>query len=289
MKKLLSLAAVAAASLVSMAARAQQAPLPPDVIGLDTPEGEKLLSESDSKSDFGKLVSTFVTQERGSYCGVASAVTVLNALPIKLPSGDLPGPMFTQQNFFGEATAKLMSADEAGRGGMTLAQLGNLLQTHPVTVELIYGSDISLDEMRARLSKNVANATDFAIINYNRGELAQESMGHISPLGAYHAASDRFLVLDVARYKYPPQWVKAEALHRAMRSTDIVSGKSRGFLVVAAAKAPPGSRFLAPARRPVMLLGGIITAAFFVGLGVGIAIGNARGKRVRHEPSPDAN
>jgi hypothetical protein len=278
----------AALFLVAVPARAQQSPLPPEVIGLDTAEGEKLLSESDGKSDFAKLVSTFVTQERGSYCGVASAVTVLNALPIKFPDGDLPAPMYTQKNFFAEATSKIMSADEAARGGMTLAQFGNLLQTHPVNVELVYGSDISLDDMRARLSKNVATPTDFAIINYNRGELAQESMGHISPLAAYHAASDRFLVLDVARYKYPPQWVKAEALHRAMRSTDIVSGKSRGFVVVTAAKAPPGSRFLAPARRPVMLLGGIITAAFFVGLGVGVLIGKARGKRAA-QPSPDAN
>jgi hypothetical protein len=288
MKSLLPFAATMFVVASTGVARAQQAPLPPDVIGLDTAEGEKLLSESDSKSDFAKLVSTFVTQERSSYCGVASAVAVLNALPIKLPDSDGPGPMFTQKNFFATETAKLMSADEAARGGMTLAQLGNLLQTHPVNVEIVYASDISLDEMRARLSKNVATPTDFAIVNYSRGELAQESMGHISPLGAYHAGSDRFLVLDVARYKYPPQWVKAEALHRAMRSGDIVSGKSRGFAVVTAAKAPPGSRFLAPARRPVMLLGGIITAAFFVGLGVGLLIGNARGKRVR-TASPEAN
>lgn len=288
MQKLLATAALAVATVVALPARAQQAPLPPEVIGLDTAEGERLLSEATSKSDFAKLVSTFVTQERGSYCGVASAVTVLNALPIKLPDSNLPGPMFTQQNFFAEATAKVMSAEEAARGGMTLAQLGNLLQTHPVSVELVYASDISLDDMRARLSKNVATANDFAIVNYNRGELMQESMGHISPLGAYHAASDRFLVLDVARYKYPPQWVRADALHRAMLSTDIVSGKSRGFVVVTAAKAPPGSRFLAPARRPVMLLGGIITAAFFVGLGVGLLIGRSLRKQ-RGQPSPNAN
>jgi hypothetical protein len=83
--------------------------------------------------------------------------------------------------------------------------------------------------------------------------------------------------------------VKTDALHRAMRTTDIVSGKSRGFLVVSAAKVPPGSRFLAPARRPVMLLGGIITAAFFVGLGVGLLIGRARAKKGPLPPSQDAN
>jgi hypothetical protein len=288
MQKLSATALLAVATFVALPARAEQAPLPHDVIGLDTAEGERLLTESTSKSDFAKLVSTFVTQERGSFCGVASAVTVLNALPIKLPEGNLPGPMYTQQNFFDEATSKVMSADEAARGGMTLAQLGNLLQTHSVNVELVYATDISVDDMRSRLSKNMATANDFVIVNYNRGELMQESMGHISPLGAYHAASDRFLVLDVARYKYPPQWVRADALHRAMQSTDIASGKSRGFVIVTPAKAPPGSRFLAPTRRPVMLLGGIITAAFVVGLGVGLLVGRATWKRAP-APSPNAN
>ena len=32
-----------------------------------------------------------------------------------------------------------------------------------------------------------------------------------SPLGAYDEKADRFLILDVARYKYPPVWVTAEA------------------------------------------------------------------------------
>jgi hypothetical protein len=44
-------------------------------------------------------------------------------------------------------------------------------------------------------------------VNYQRGALGQKESGHISPLAAYNAASDRFLILDVAAYKYPPVWV----------------------------------------------------------------------------------
>lgn len=259
-------------------ASAQHAPLPPDLIALDTPEGEKLLVEAPAKADFVRLVSSYTTQDRPPFCGVASAVTVLNALPIPHPATEV-GALFTQQNVFNEQARTVITPEAVGRGGMTLAQLANLLQSHPANVELTYASDISIDEMRSRLSKNLATTGDYVIVNYNRGELAQESMGHISPLGAYHAGSDRFLLLDVARYKYPPHWVTAEALHRAMRAGDLVSGKSRGFLTVSAAPLPPGTRFTANVRRPMMILSGIIAAALMVGLGIGFLVGRASGKR----------
>ena len=54
----------------------------------------------------------------------------------------------------------------------------------------------------------------FVIINYLRKAIGQEKGGHISPLAAFDAESDRFLILDVARYKYPPVWVKTAELFR---------------------------------------------------------------------------
>jgi Phytochelatin synthase len=41
------------------------------------------------------------------------------------------------------------------------------------------------------------------VIRQNRA-IGQEQGGHISPLAAYDAETDRFLILDVSRYKYPP-------------------------------------------------------------------------------------
>src|SRR4051812_33965317 len=84
------------------AARAERALLPPDLIALDSPEGERLLVEALAREDFFHLAETFVTQERPSYCGVASSVMVLNALPIIAPLAE-PAPMFTQENLFNEA------------------------------------------------------------------------------------------------------------------------------------------------------------------------------------------
>ena len=45
--------------------------------------------------------------------------------------------------------------------------------------------------------------------------------------------SDRFLILDVARYKYPPVWVTASDLFAAMNTTDAANNnKTRGYVLV---------------------------------------------------------
>ena len=73
----------------------------------------------------------------------------------------------------------------------------------------------------------------FVLVNYLRSAIGQEKGGHISPLAAYDAETDRFLVLDVSRYKYPPIWVDAAALHGAMNTPDADNGgRSRGYLTV---------------------------------------------------------
>ncbi|MCV3216990.1 phytochelatin synthase family protein [Plectonema radiosum NIES-515] len=51
-------------------------------------------------------------------------------------------------------------------------------------------------------------------------------------LQASNEQTDRFLILDVSRYKYPPVWVKAADLWKAMSTTDSESGKTRGFVFV---------------------------------------------------------
>jgi hypothetical protein len=52
-------------------------------------------------------------------------------------------------------------------------------------------------------------------------------------LAAYDADTDRFLILDVSRYKYPPVWVEAEDLFSAMDTPDSDNGnRSRGYVIV---------------------------------------------------------
>lgn len=61
----------------------------------------------------------------------------------------------------------------------------------------------------------------------------QQKGGHISPLAAYDRETDRFMILDVARYKYPPVWVKTEDLFAAMNTPDSDNdNRSRGYVLV---------------------------------------------------------
>lgn len=45
-------------------------------------------------------------------------------------------------------------------------------------------------------------------------------------------ARDLALVLDVARFKYPPHWVAAERLWSAMQAVDPTTGQTRGWMAL---------------------------------------------------------
>ena len=71
------------------------------------------------------------------------------------------------------------------------------------------------------------------MVNYLRKAIGQESGGHISRLAAYDAETDRFLILDVSRYKYPPVWVGAADLFKAMNTIDKDNqNKTRGYVLI---------------------------------------------------------
>ena len=72
----------------------------------------------------------------------------------------------------------------------------------------------------------------YFVATYSRAVLNQTGDGHYSPIGGYNLASDMVLVFDVARFKYPPHWVKLELLAAAMCTKDSESGATRGYAVL---------------------------------------------------------
>jgi hypothetical protein len=153
---------------------------------------------------------------------------VLNALGSKR-QGYRP---LTQDTFFDGQTQNIRSSYAVTFGGMTLDELAALLRSHNVKVEVYYASGTTLNQFRAQAKANLTRSGDYIIVNYQRSVLGQGKSGHISPLAAYHEQSDRFLIEDVASYKYPPVWVSTENLWKAMNTTDSISKKTRGYLVV---------------------------------------------------------
>lgn len=214
---------------------AQTLPLSRNLIAFNSAEGELLLLESKARKDYWNLSMQFITQNNQAYCGVASIVMVLNALSIPAPVAQEYAPyhVFTQDNFFdNEQTKKVLSPEVVSRQGMTLDQLGQLLGSYPVKVKGYHASESSLEKFRSSVVANLKQPDNFVLVNYLRKSMGQEKGGHISPIAAYNEQTDRFLILDVSRYKYPPIWVKTADLWRAMATVDSVSGKTRGFVFV---------------------------------------------------------
>ncbi|WP_395020357.1 phytochelatin synthase family protein [Dongia sp.] len=60
----------------------------------------------------------------------------------------------------------------------------------------------------------------------------QWDIGHFSPIGAYDAATDRVLLLDVWKADYEPYWVDRMRLLKGMVPISPISGSPRGYLVL---------------------------------------------------------
>ena len=231
----LQMAAVVLSLFAVAEPRAETLPLPADLVALPSEQGEALLFGAEARSDFAPLSAQFVTQVNPAFCGPATIAMVLNALELPRPPSDatLGLGLFDQDNVFSAAAEAAKPRAEVLRGGMTLDDLGAFLGSYGLDVAVTYARDSSLDTFRDTVVAGLNDRDRFVLVNYLRSAIGQEKGGHISPLAAYDADTDRFLVLDVSRYKYPPIWVEAKALYGAMDTPDADNGgQSRGFVVV---------------------------------------------------------
>lgn len=240
MKHLIKTFVIAAAAIIVglSPARTETLPLPDGVIGLSTPEGAALLFGAEASNDYFPLSIHFTTQDNPAYCGPASIAMVLNALDIPRPPSDmtLGRGMFDQKNIFTPAAEAVKPAASITSPpyGMTLDELGGVLAAHDLKVNVVHAADSDLESFREVAIGQLAQDGNFILVNYLRKAIGQESGGHISPLGAYDKDTDRFLILDVTRYKYPPVWVEAKALFDAMNTVDKDNNnQTRGYVTVA--------------------------------------------------------
>lgn len=214
---------------------AQTLPLPETLIGAASDTGEAILIDADAREAYFPLVNNFVTQQNQAFCGVASTVMILNAMGLPAPAVPAFDPYhtFTQDNLLTAETEKIIPLELIKKQGITIDQLAGMIGTFPVNVKLTHAAESSVETFRTDASKALATRGQFVIVNYLRKAISQERGGHISPLAAFDVETDRFLILDVARYKYPPVWVKTADLFAAMNTTDSDNGnKTRGYVLV---------------------------------------------------------
>ncbi|MDQ3369870.1 MAG: phytochelatin synthase family protein [Myxococcota bacterium] len=205
-------------------------PLPADATEFSSPAGRQLFAEAlaaGGLDGYFRLAEQFHTQAEPEFCGLGSLVVALNALGID-PGRLWKGPW---RWFSEELLDCCVSLDQVRRRGLDLDEVACLARCNGAAVELARAETSDAAAWRASLSA-AARGEGVVIASYDRAGVDQTGSGHFSPIGGYHAARDLVLVLDVARFKYPPHWISAERLWQAMHAIDPVTGRSRGWLAL---------------------------------------------------------
>jgi hypothetical protein len=233
----------------------------PELVAFASDEGLARLARSDAKADFAALANQFEAQSNSIFCGPTSAAIVLNTVYSRNPAlprdrsrlrledlrylsagADPVVPRWTQDNVIdkgaktraqvlGEPMQIPGKAQPQRDSGYQLRQFDEMLRANGLRTRLVVVDDTRPEaSVRDDLVRALARPGEYAVVNYRREAVGQKGGGHISPLGAYDAGSDSFLVLDVNPAAAGWVWMPTAALVRGMRSFDTV--ENRGYVVV---------------------------------------------------------
>jgi len=211
--------------------------LPAEAIAFSSPMGKDLFSQAladGGLEGYFPLAEQFHTQSEPALCGLASLVVALNALAID-PGRVWKGPWRWFSEELLDCCVRLADAQESG---IVMDDLACLARCNGAEVRVRRTDTASPDDWRDALEQ-AAKAEAVLVASYDRAVLGQTGSGHFSPIGGYHRGKDLVLILDVARFKYPPHWVSAERLWRAMSGIDLATGKARGWLEIRRAEVGP--------------------------------------------------
>ncbi len=228
---------LAALPLTAAAADAVSAEVP-GVVYWSSDAGKALRARITPDADYWQLIPWFTNQINQSYCGVASAVTVLNAMPIKKPVDPIYAPYayFTQSSFFTPEVVKVISPQTVSNQGMTRDEMVETLTQLGVKATTVAGDEVDEPALRKMVQQAMGDDGQFVLVNFLRRSLGQPGGGHWSVLAAYDAQSDRALILDVSKYMYEPEWVTIRTLRKAIETLDAESNRARGLVFVSQVK-----------------------------------------------------
>ncbi|XP_047327818.1 glutathione gamma-glutamylcysteinyltransferase 1-like [Impatiens glandulifera] len=210
----------------------------PPAIDFASSEGKQLFAEaiqSHTMEGFFKLISYFQTQSEPAYCGLATLSMVLNALAID-PGRKWKGPW----RWFDESMLDCCEPLERVKAeGISFGKLVCLAQCAGAKVVAFRSNQSTIDDFRKYVRTCTSSDDCHLIASYHRGTFKQTGTGHFSPIGGYHPGKDMALILDVARFKYPPHWVPLPLLWEAMNTVDETSDRHRGFMLISKLERPP--------------------------------------------------
>lgn len=241
-------------------------PLPsPPCTGFSTPKGKLWFVEAlqeGTADGFFPLAEQFSTQAEPAFCGLTTLSVALNALEVD-PKRSWKG---VWRWYHEDMLDCCEDIEKVRQDGITFEKLACLARCNGLRVKsrvspaketnssetTEYGTNLgkileedmcscsrapaqkseegNFEEFRRDVQASAAGDGSILIVSYSRSVLGQTGDGHFSPIGAYHRGEDQVLVMDVARYKYPPHWVPLKLLWEATRCKDKVTGRPRGYM-----------------------------------------------------------
>jgi len=218
-------------------------PLPDGLVALSSKQGRRRFSESLSSGSaeaYFPLAEQFVTQSEVTFCGLASLTMCMNALrvdPMRIWKDRAgPGWRWWADEMFATSCSdsiELMKQEGIDMDQFHLMALANGAQAEMRRTSDDEGGDVGAFRQRLLESAQMDEQA-FVVVSFDRAALGQTGGGHFSPIGGYHAPSDSVLVLDVARFKYPPYWVPVAELWEACAVVDPSTGRARGWFTLEA-------------------------------------------------------
>jgi hypothetical protein len=232
--------------------------MPKMIVDWNTIEGKKRLQSARYSKHFYALAHLFERQQNPTYCGIASAVMVLNALRLNKKGLKLESKMdvispdgemhiryntYTQQTFLTKDSERIkkrkviegkdVCAEDGFDPGLKIDALAKNLKLHLCNVTLVCANndlEKSLKRFRQDLMGYLNDSKTYIIANFDSAKIGREGAGHYSPMVAYDEATDSCLVMDTAGHKQPWFWVDAPLFFDAMNTKD--GKQQRGYLIV---------------------------------------------------------
>eukprot|EP01116_Phalansterium_solitarium_P011838 TRINITY_DN27659_c0_g1_i1.p1 TRINITY_DN27659_c0_g1~~TRINITY_DN27659_c0_g1_i1.p1 ORF type:complete len:390 (+),score=115.27 TRINITY_DN27659_c0_g1_i1:213-1382(+) len=204
--------------------------LPAHLIAFESAEGRQVFKEAliaGTMECYFAVASQFHTQSEPEFCGLGTLAMVLNALAVD-PARVWKGVW----RWFSEELLNCCTPlGVVKMKGLTIPEFACLARCNGAKAETRLAEVSDMETFREWVRRAAATPEGEVIVaSYDRRGLKQTGSGHFSPIGGYHAGLDMCLLLDVARFKYPPHWVPLTDLFNAMKAHDPETGRSRGFL-----------------------------------------------------------
>jgi hypothetical protein len=195
-------------------------------------------------SAYWSVAPHLIQQATDSSCSLATAVMLLNAMRGREGHLRSAGPVSEDSLLAKLGDEDWRAAVAQDGNGLSLTEFATAIErallayechgSWTVSIVPVTDGDAVIDGLRAGLIEMENDGSGFAAANFHLDLFYGDGVdvGHFSPIGAYDAARDLVLMLDVYKKDYEPVWAPLPRLAKAMATLSRKTGEPRGYALL---------------------------------------------------------